>query len=144
MLRFSRSLILKEEFSFHSLWWVLACDLIKLVMTLTKSWRFHKDNLRHHPRFPLISLAYNRFSLCLVLLLSYEIICATSLIGLHYFHILSLSVSYLSLSSNSISLYQTYRFSHLFNLNLYFSLFQKFVILFFIVVVLHFYNFLLF
>ena len=27
--------------------------------------RFHKDNLRHHPRFPLISLAYNRFSLCL-------------------------------------------------------------------------------
>ena len=31
------------------------------------SWlRFHKDNLRHHPRFPLISSAYNRFSLCLI------------------------------------------------------------------------------
>ena len=30
--------------------------------------RFHKDNLRHHPRFPLMSLAYNRFSLCLYLL----------------------------------------------------------------------------
>ena len=30
--------------------------------------RFPKDNLRHHPRFPLISLAYNRFSLCLYLL----------------------------------------------------------------------------
>ena len=25
--------------------------------------RFHKDNLRHHPRFPLIGLANNRFSL---------------------------------------------------------------------------------
>ena len=25
-----------------------------------------KDNLRHHPRFPLISSAYNRFSLCLI------------------------------------------------------------------------------
>ena len=33
-------------------------------VTISRS-RFHKDNLRHHPRFPLISLAYNRFSLCL-------------------------------------------------------------------------------
>jgi len=36
-------------------------------VTISRS-RFHKDNLRHHPRFPLISLAYNRFSLCLYLL----------------------------------------------------------------------------
>ena len=47
--------VFEHFFSFINLY---CCDdFISVII------RFHKDNLRHHPRFPLISFPNNRFSL---------------------------------------------------------------------------------